>query len=124
MDRKTFIKTTIGALTIAIPAYALISCSGSDDSGSNDPTGGDPNCLENGARASSITSNHGHSLTVSREDVEAGLEKTYSIEGSAGHVHNVTVTAANFGSLQNNGSVNLDSTSGNGHSHSVTITCA
>ena len=103
MDRKTFIKTTIGVFAVAIPAYAIISCSGSDDSNSNDPGGNDPNCLQNGARASSISSNHGHSLTVSRNDVEAGAEKTYSIEGSAGHVHNVTVSNANFISLQNNG---------------------
>jgi len=134
MDRKTFIKKTVGALLLALPAYAIIGCSGSDDSGSyNSNSGGaygggfsggtDPNCLENGARASSISGNHGHSLTVSSSDVNAGIEKTYSIQGSAVHVHNVTVSVADFNSLKINQQISVISTSGDSHTHSVVISC-
>ena len=124
MDRKTFLKKTTGALLLATTAYALSSCSSSsDDSGSNNNNGGTRNCLDNGT-ASTIGGNHGHSLTVSKGDVANGTEKTYTIDGSAGHSHMVTVTAANFSTLQGNQQVAVSSTSGNGHSHSVTISCA
>ncbi len=125
MNRKTFIKKTVGALLIALPAYSVLSCSSSsDDSGSNNSGGGTANCLQNGARASSISGNHGHSLTVSKADVTAGAEKTYSINGSSGHAHSITVSVANFSTLKNNQQVIISSTSGNNHTHSVTISCA
>ena len=125
MNRKTFIKKTVGALLIALPAYSILCCSSSsDDSGSNNNGNGTANCLQNGARASSISGNHGHSPTVSKADVTSGVEKTYSITGSSGHAHSVTVSAANFSTLKNNQQVNVTSTSGDNHTHSVTISCA
>jgi len=124
MDRKSFIKKTASALLLAVPAYTLISCSSSSDDSNSSPTNNTPDCLANGASASNITGNHGHSLTVSKSDVSAGTEKTYSIAGSAGHNHNVTVTMANFATLKNNLQITVNSTTGNGHNHSVTISCA
>jgi len=123
MDRKTFIKKTASVLLLAAPTYALLSCSSSSDDAApaNNNT---PDCLANGASASTITGNHGHSLTVSKSDVSAGTEKIYSIAGSAGHNHNVTVTMANFATLKNNLQITVNSTTGNGHNHSVTISCA
>ena len=131
MDRKTFLKKTAGALLLAAPAYALISCSSSsDDSGSNNNNnnngggggyGGD--CLTNGT-SSNISNNHGHNLTVSKTDVSNATQKTYDIDGSAGHSHSVTVTAGNFTTLQGNQQISVSSTTGDGHSHSVTISCA
>ena len=125
MDRKTFIRKTAGALLLAVPAYALLSCSSSsDDSISTPPpTGGNPDCLANGTN-SSISSNHGHSLTVSSADVAAGTEKTYNITGSSGHSHSITVSVANFTTLQSNQQISINSTSGGGHTHNVTISCA
>ncbi len=124
MDRKTFIKKTAGVLLLAAPAYALLNCSSSDDSNSNPlPSGGNPDCLTNGTN-SSIGSNHGHSLTVSSADVNAGAEKTYSITGSSPHSHSVTVSAANFTTLKSNQQISINSTSGGGHTHNVTISCA
>ncbi|MEZ4796530.1 MAG: hypothetical protein R2785_05110 [Flavobacteriaceae bacterium] len=125
MKRKTFLKKTAGVLMLAAPAYMLLNCSKSDDSGSNNNNnqGSDPDCIQNGTNTN-ITANHGHSLTVSVADVNAGTEKTYNIEGSAGHSHEVTVTAANFNSLANNQQVVLSSTNDNGHTHNVTISCA
>lgn len=126
MDRKTFLKKSAGAMLIAIPAYSIVACSSSDDS---DPDqggqgGGDnKNCLDNGTQ-SSIGSNHGHSLTVSKADVTAGTEKTYNIQGSSGHPHTVTITAANFTTLKGNNSISVTSSADAGHTHSVTVTCA
>ncbi|ETN96332.1 hypothetical protein [Zhouia amylolytica] len=129
MDRKSFIQKSLAAMFIALPAYAYLSCSsGSDDSGSPspnpDPTP-DPsaNCLQNGTN-SSIGGNHGHTLTVSKEDVEAGTEKTYNIEGSADHNHTVIITASNFSSLKGNDSITVTSSSDDAHTHSITVSCA
>jgi len=129
MDRKTFLIKTAGALLLATPAYVLLSCSSSsgsdsDDYGSDDD--GDNNyetdCLENGARGS-ISANHGHSLTVSSADVNSGTEKTYSIAGSAGHSHDVTVSVANFNTLKSNQQIIIASTTGDNHTHQVTVSC-
>jgi len=124
MNRKTFIRKTVGAMLVAIPAYSLLGCSSSDD-GTNGNPDPDPqgNCAANGTN-SSIGGNHGHTLSVSQSDVQAGTQKTYSIEGTAGHDHTVTLTVANFSSLQGDNSINVNSTTDDGHTHSVTVSCA
>ena len=125
MNRKTFIQKTAGGLLLAIPAYTLLGCSSSDDGNDNpDPNGNaNANCLANGTSIS-IGSNHGHTLTVSKADVQAGAEKTYSIQGSSGHNHTVTLTAANFTSLQGNSAITITSSNDDSHTHSVQVTCA
>ena len=124
MKRKTFIKKTAGALLLAVPAYALLSCSSSSDD-SPPPGGGKLDCLANGTN-SSISANHGHTITVSSADVNAGAEKTYDITGSGDHPHSVTVSAGNFNTLKTNQQISVSSTSGggDGHVHNVTISCA
>ena len=114
-------------MLIALPAYSLVSCSSSDDSSDNPDPDPNPNgqadCLDNGT-LSTIGSNHGHSLTVSTADVQAGAAKTYSIQGTSGHDHNVTLSAADFTQLQSNNTVTVSSTNDDGHTHSVTVRCA
>lgn len=125
MNRKTFIKKSVGALLVAIPAYGLISCSG-DDTANGDPNL-DPDqadCLANGANAQSISSNHGHTLIVSKEDIEAGVEKSYSIQGSSGHGHDIVLSSSDFTKLKNKEQVVVESSRGNSHRHNVTVSCA
>ncbi len=72
-----------------------------------------------------IAANHGHVLTVSKEDVVAGVEKTYPIRGTAGHAHNVTISAALFTMLKNNMTVTSVSTAATDlHAHGITVMCA
>lgn len=120
MTRRQFLGT-------AVIGAAAAACGGGPDDGTSMPDApmNAKSCTTNGTTAT-IGTNHGHTLTVSAGDVMAGVDKTYDITGSADHPHMVTVTAANFTSLQNNpnGSVMLTSTSGGAHTHSVTILCA
>ena len=118
MTRKEFLGTLIGA-------GAVLAGCGGDDGATPDSGGGTRNCALNGTTAT-IESNHGHVLMVLKSDVTAGVEKTYDITGTSTHAHSVTVTAANFATLQSNanGSLNLTSTSGGGHTHGVTVICA
>lgn len=82
-----------------------------------------PSCTENGTVVD-IQTNHGHTLTVSKEDVIAGVEKTYDITGSSGHTHAVTLTAGDFAALAANNAVVVTSTEGSFHTHEVTVSCA
>ena len=126
MKRSTFIRKTSAAILIGIPFISIWSCGDDED----DPGNGGPNnggvtldCGQNGTN-SVIAANHGHTLTVSADDVNAGVEKTYDIQGGSAHAHQVTVTVADFAELQQNRSVTATSTSGSGHTHNVTINCA
>jgi hypothetical protein len=119
MTRKEFIGTLIGA-----GALLAAGCGGDD----GDPGPGDAaskSCTTNGTNVN-IESNHGHVLMVSKEDVTAGADKTYNIQGTATHPHTVMVTAANFTSLKNNPgmSIMVTSSTDSAHSHGVTIMCA
>lgn len=115
LTRRQFLGTTIGVA-------ALAACGGDDGAGS--PDAASRSCTMNGTTAT-IGSNHGHTITVTMADVTAGVDKTYDITGSSDHPHMVTVTAANFATLQQNpnGSIMVTSTNNNAHMHSVTILC-
>lgn len=128
MERKTFIQRSIGALLVAIPAFSLTECSSSDNNSgvpnpNPNPGGPQGNCIDNGTH-STISGNHGHTLTVSKADVMQAAQKTYSIQGSSSHNHNVTLTTSHFNSLQGSNGITVNSTSGDGHTHSVTVSCA
>lgn len=129
MDRKTFISKTTAGLLLGIPAISLLGCSGSDDNDSNPNPNPNPptavNCLENGTQSSvGSSAGHTHNLTVPKEDVSAGIEKTYELSQVSGHIHQVTISAAQFATLQNNNSISATSTSDSGHTHGISVSCA
>ena len=124
MKRIEFLKRTVVVTTLGLPILSFLSsCSTETAPSPSTPPPTPKDCLANGT-TSSIGSNHGHSLTVSKTDVENGVEKTYNILGSASHNHEVTITTANFSSLKNATSIQVSSTSGDGHTHSVSVSCA
>ena len=120
MNRKEFIKKALFAIGVGLPILTLIQGCGSDDSAT---PSSQASCLDNGTNVS-IGSNHGHSLTVSKTDVEQAAEKVYSIDGSSGHSHQVTLTSSHLQSVQQNQSINVDSNTSSGHSHSINVSCA
>lgn len=132
MNRKTFIRKTTAGLLLGIPAISILACSGSDDGSDPNPNPNpdpdpDPqaNCIENGTNSSvGSAAGHTHSFTVPKEDVSAGVEKTYVMTNVNAHTHQVTISAAQFATLQGNNSITATSTSDSGHTHSVTVSCA
>lgn len=80
-------------------------------------------CNERGTIAQ-ITQNHGHVLTVTREDILAGVDKTYDIMGTSLHTHAVTITAAQFAMLQADQSITTTSTLESSHTHGIVVLCA
>ncbi|MCB0834048.1 MAG: hypothetical protein KDC45_11340 [Bacteroidetes bacterium] len=83
-----------------------------------------PDCLNAGTNVA-IASNHGHTLSISKDDVAAGLSKSYSIQGSAGHNHTVTLAPADFMNLASNLSISVTSSppEGGGHTHKISVSC-
>ncbi len=111
LTRKEFLILVAGGAAAA-------ACGGSSES----PHG---NCEANGTQAT-ISQNTGHQLVVSKEDVVAGVEKTYDIRGTdTTHTHSVTITAADFQSLQKNlQAVEISTPGGTGpHTHQITVAC-
>lgn len=141
MTRKQF----LGSLAGLLGASALLGACKSDDGG--DPTpdaaagggggGGGGNNNPDAAvmmpdapmqtacttASSTIGTNHGHTLVVPQTDLDAGVDKTYNIQGTSAHPHTVVVTAAMWTMLKANRSVQITSSNDAGHTHSVTITC-
>jgi len=122
MDRKLFLKKITTSILLGIPLISIWSCSESYVDPTPLPPPPNANCLDNGTR-SSISSNHGHTFSVPAADVSNGTAKTYDIQGSSPHTHQVMVTSDNFATLASNNSVSVISTA-SGHTHSVTISCA
>lgn len=127
MNRKEFLRKAL-AMTGAGFAASRIAACGGDGTGSTTGAagtgGGNTNACATDAPLETISSNHGHTFTVSQADVEAGTLKTYDIQGTSGHTHSVTVSQGNFASLRAGNTVQLTSTNGGGHSHGITIICA
>ena len=107
LTRKEFLLTTAGALG----AGAVLPACGDDGDGG-------------GACSVAITANHGHSLTVAQADIDAGVEKTFSIKGGSSHAHEITITSADFTVLNNGQGIQVRSTDAAGHTHDVTVLCS
>lgn len=139
LTRSEFLRLLAGTGIGALSLPALGACDGSDAKNPDAPPSNPDapkvvdaaidappaagNCLQNGTTVA-ISSNHGHTMTVSKADVMAGVQKDYNIQGSSAHPHTVTVTAAMFAMLQQNMQVTVKSSTDNGHPHDVTIKCA
>jgi hypothetical protein len=124
MNRKDFIKKLASSMLFTVPAVIMLSCSDSNSISGPPITGNGStkNCLKNGTQ-SIINSNHGHALTVSKADVDNGKTKQYSIAGAADHDHDVKLSTDNFDALKNNQQIEVTSTSEDGHTHVIVVSC-
>jgi hypothetical protein len=121
ITRKEFLGQLVAGVSGIAGAAMLIGCGSSDSPGPDAQTG---NCTANGT-AVTIGTNHGHTLTVSKADVTAGVDKTYDITGTATHAHSVKITAAMFTMLKGNTSaMTVSLADGTGHTHTITVACA
>ncbi|HEY2978020.1 MAG TPA: hypothetical protein VGJ35_08615 [Burkholderiaceae bacterium] len=83
--------------------------------------GGDDEPAPPSACGVTITNNHGHILTIASADLSLTVAKTYDIQGTADHTHNVTLSASQLQQLKGGGTVSVTSTQTNQHSHPITI---
>ncbi len=114
---KTTRREMLVALGAAAGGVVLAACSGSAPAGGDDAGGGSCDVVD-----ATIADNHGHEVTVAPEDVAAGTMKTYMLVG-ASHVHEVTLSAADFESLAMGQTVMELSTTVDSHDHQITFRC-
>ena len=122
MNRKTFIQETVGALILVAPYYSRMSCyndNSTDVLAIDDPEATD--WLENSANAKAISGNHGHTFSVSKVDIDNGIEESYAIQCSSGHNHTIVVTSAGFNTLKSAKTLKIESSRDNSHIHDVTF---
>lgn len=138
MSRKQFFHSLVGISLGAFGVATLAGCSsgGGGDGGGTGDNGEDPippdapapapapkSCTTNGTSVT-IGTNHNHVMTISKDDVTEGKQKTYEIQGTSAHPHKVIVTAAMFTMLKSGTNVTATSSTDGGHAHQITISCA
>lgn len=96
---------------------------GSPSGGSAGATGGTGGGAVSCANtiSAAISKNHGHALDIPLADIEAGVEVTYDATGTALHCHKVTITAADFATLNAGGVVTKKTC--NGTDHEFVLSC-
>ena len=112
MTRKQFLKSVAGAAGAAV----VVGCGG-DSGGGIDAPGMCTTPL------TTISANHGHTLTIPFADVTAGVDKAYMLSVDPGHTHMVTITAAQFVMIKAQTAVQSNTTVTNAHMHTITVTC-
>lgn len=110
-----------GALLACAAGITAAACGGEDDPGDDGNNGGSSGA--EGACGTTIASNHGHKLTVTKAQAQAGTAKSYDIQGDSQHPHTVELTAAQMAQLAGGDPVTVESSEDANHSHSVTISC-
>jgi hypothetical protein len=112
----------LNVLIAVAGASSVVAACGGDDGGGSDDGGGGGACNP----VETISANHGHSVNVTAAEVAAGAMMTYDIQGSSTHSHEITIGPTLFGMLQDGRGISVESTPGpgDGHTHSVSISCA
>jgi len=111
LDRREF---TLAAAMAALSGVAItISACGGGGSPSSPSVTGD--------KTGVIGSNHGHTAVITSGQLSAGDALSLNIRGGSDHPHTVTLTAADMTAIAGNSRVSRESTTDDGHSHSVTF---
>ncbi len=128
MTRKEFL---LGAAGLSIGAVVASACGGEGGTTTGDMAKGGTGDMATGGTTcanptATIGSNHGHALTLTTAQVDAGAASTmptsFDLTGG-GHTHGVTLAQSDFTTLKSGQSVTKTSTSSSGHTHSIAISC-
>lgn len=114
LTRKAFLVQLAGS------GWILAGCGGGGSSSPPAPPPG-PSASTCGA---SISDNHGHVLAMPLTDLDSPTDKTYDIQGSAGHTHSVTFSVAELAMLKTGQVVTKSTSVTLGHDHSIGERCA
>ena len=90
----------IGAAAAALFAGVVITLTGCDDDKGNGSTGGTD-------RVGTVTNNHGHVVKVTKAQIDAGVDLTLNIQGTADHSHTLTLTSDHLQTLKSGGMIHM-----------------
>ena len=133
-DRKQFLTLTF---TLLGGAAAATACSSSGTYGGTGGTGGSAGTASGsggttgGACADPLpetqvdSSTHVHTVTIPASDLNATTDQTIDTSVQLGHMHQVTLTAANLAAIKAGGQATVTSTSAGtpAHAHMYTVSC-
>lgn len=115
MDRRAFLSFAAGSVAVGA-LIVLNGCSGgSDSSSTTEPT------KTYADEKGEISSNHGHSVTLTAAQQEAGADVRLTLTSGGGHTHTVSLTAADVATVVAGTQWSKNSSSDSGHSHKVTF---
>jgi hypothetical protein len=125
LTRREF---TVAAALAALSGVAITisesACGGSSYSPSTptpNPTPAPTPTPASGDKVGEISSNHGHSAVITAAQLTAGGALQLDIMGTATHTHTVVLTAAEVTAIAGGTKTSKESTTTDGHSHTVTF---
>jgi hypothetical protein len=110
------------AAVLAMLSGVTITISGCG--GSSSPSTSTPPTTQPSATADktgTISDNHGHTATITGAQLTAGGDLTVQLTTGNGHTHSVSLTGAEVVQIRGNQRVSKESSSTAGHSHTVTF---
>jgi hypothetical protein len=121
LDRREFTTEAV----LAALAGVVITVSGCGGGGYSSPSSPSTPAPAPGGgtsdKAGTISNNHGHVAVVTGAQLLAGNAVQLDIRGTASHTHQVSLPAAAIQSIEAGHPVSTDSTTTNGHLHTVTF---
>jgi len=115
MDRREFLAKAGLVATWAGVAVTITDCGG-DDYGSNPGPG------NNGSVSGAISANHGHAVSITEAQIDAGQGVTLTLDGpSDDHTHTLTLSAQEVMDIGAGTRVQHTSSNTSGHTHLVTF---
>jgi len=122
IDRRQFTLASAMAILSGVAITITSACgggSGYSPSSPSAPTPAPP--VGTSDKTAVIGSNHGHAGTITAAQLTAAGALSLNIQGLADHPHTVELTVADITSVAASQRVSKESSSDNGHSHSVTF---
>ncbi|HET7294829.1 MAG TPA: hypothetical protein VFM88_20570 [Vicinamibacteria bacterium] len=120
-DRRQF--TVEMAMALLGGASITIACGGGGGSPGSPTALPTPAPTPEGQMAGVIAQNHGHEALITSAQLQAGAALSLQIQGSAGHLHSVELSADDVARIRAGGRVETTSTEGVGlfgpHDHRV-----
>lgn len=131
IDRREFNQESLVALFSGV-AITISGCGGGAGASPAAPTApvagatpppASPDNSETGRRGL-ITGNHGHVAVLTSAEFDAAGGAMLDIQGQADHPHMLELTEAELDAIENGRTVSKSSTTGQGHTHTVTFESA
>ncbi len=105
---------------LGFPLITISACGGGGSpSAPNPPTTTVPPAP--GDEVGNVAANHGHTASITAAQLQAGSGLSLDIRGSATHPHRIDVSGADVVAIRGGQRVSVNSTTEDGHNHSVTF---
>lgn len=124
LNRRQFAQEASLAFLAGV-SVTVSACGGGGGGGAGDdygpPTGGSPTTLAPapGSKTGQVSANHGHQAVITAAQLQAGGAVRIDIASVAGHSHMVDLPAQAVADIRDGKPVQKDSTTTDGHMHTV-----